>query len=132
MNPQKYTQKSLEAIQEAQNIAVRNQNQSVDEEHLLDALLTQENGLIPQLLLKMGIEPKLALNAVEGAINSIPKVTVSGRQAGTVYISNDLDKALAEAEVQADRMKDSFVSVEHIILGIFENPNSKHSAQVRI
>ncbi len=124
MNPQKYTQKSLEAIQEAQNIAVRNQNQSVDEEHLLDALLTQENGLIPQLLLKMGIEPKLALNAVEGAINSIPKVTVSGRQAGTVYISNDLDKALAEAEVQADRMKDSFVSVEHIILGIFENPNS--------
>ena len=123
MNPQKYTQKSLEALQEAQNVAVKNQNQSVGQEHLLYSLLTQENGLIPELFLKMGIEINMAQNACEGAINRLPKVSVGGRQAGTLYISNDLDKALAEAEEQAERMKDSFVSVEHIMLSLFDNAN---------
>lgn len=123
MNVQKFTQKSLEAVQEAQNIAVRNQNQTVDEQHLLSALLSQEEGLFPQLLLKMQIEPQAVLNAVEASVNEIPKVTGSSRQAGTVYVSNELDKALAQAETEAERMKDSFVSVEHIILGILEFPN---------
>ena len=126
MNVQKFTQKSLEAIQEAQNIAIRNQNQSIDQEHLLDALLIQENGLISQLLVKMEVDPSSVITSIESAINAIPKVTStsSGRQTGTVYVSNNLDKALSEAETQAQRMKDEFVSVEHIVLGIFEHPNS--------
>ncbi|NLZ46527.1 MAG: AAA family ATPase, partial [Clostridiales bacterium] len=126
MNAQKFTQKSLEAIQEAQNIAIRNQNQSVDQEHLLDALLVQENGLIPQLFVKMEIDPATVINSIELAINNIPKVSgsSSSRQSGAVYVSNDLDKCLTESETQANHMKDDFVSVEHIILGIFEYPNS--------
>ncbi len=123
MNGQKFTQKALEALQDAQSIAVRNNNQSIDEQHLISALLSQENGLFPQLVLKMDKNPEMLLNAVEGAINEIPKVTTSNRQAGAVYISNDLDKALAEAEVIAERMKDSYVSVEHVVLGIMEFPN---------
>ena len=125
MNAQKFTQKALEALQDAQSIAVRNQNQSIDEQHLISALLSQENGLFSQLVLKMDKNPEMLLNAVEGAINEIPKVTVSNRQAGAVYISNELDKALAEAEVIAERMKDSYVSVEHVVLGIMEFPNKE-------
>ena len=125
MNAQKFTQKALEALQDAQSIAVRNQNQSIDEQHLISALLSQENGLFSQLVLKMDKNPEMLLNAVEGAINEIPKVTVSNRQAGAVYISNELDKALAEADVLAERMKDSYVSVEHVVLGIMEFPNKE-------
>ena len=127
MNAQKFTQKVLEALQESQSIAVRNQNQSVDQQHLLSALLSQENGLFPQLLVKMNIEPKSVSEAVEASIAQIPKVTLSNRQAGAMYISNELDKAFAEAEACADRMKDSYVSAEHVILGIMEFPNKEIS-----
>ena len=92
MNAQKFTQKALEALQDAQSIAVRNQNQSIDEQHLISALLSQENGLFSQLVLKMDKNPEMLFNAVEGAINEIPKVTVSNRQAGAVYISNELER----------------------------------------
>lgn len=123
MNAQKFTQKSLEAIGEAQSIAVRNSNQAVDEEHLLLALLLQESGLIPQLFVKMGIDPKAAVTKMEHAVNAVPKVQIGGQQADSVYVSQELNKALAEAEQQADRMKDEYVSVEHIFLGIMENQN---------
>ncbi|MDE6149665.1 MAG: AAA family ATPase, partial [Ruminococcus sp.] len=123
MNAQKFTQKSLEAIGEAQSIAVRNSNQAVDEEHLLLALLLQESGLIPQLLVKMNIDPNTAADKMERAVNAVPKVQIGGQQADSVYISQELNKALAEAEHQADRMKDEYVSVEHIFLGILENQN---------
>ena len=123
MNIQKFTQKSLEALQEAQSVASRNSNQAVDQEHLLFALLKQENGLIPQLFLKMGADPQSIADSAENAVNALPKVQVGGREQGSVYISSELDKALAEAEAQAARMKDEYVSVEHIVLGIMEAPN---------
>ena len=123
MNIQKFTQKSVEALQEAQSIASRNSNQAVDQEHLLLALLKQENGLIPQLFLKMDIDPQSIADAAEKAVNSIPKVQVGGREQGSVYVSSELDRALSEAEAQASRMKDEYVSVEHIVLGIMESPN---------
>lgn len=123
MNIQKLTQKSVEALQEAQSIASRNSNQAVDQEHLLMALLKQENGLIPQLFVKMNIDPQNMADAVEKAVDSIPKVQVGGRAQGSVYISSELDRSLSEAEAQAERMKDEYVSVEHIVLGIMEAPN---------
>ena len=124
MNVQKFTQKSLEALQEAQSVASRNSNQAVDQQHLLSALLSQQDGLIPQLFAKMEIMPENLLSAVNNDINKIPKVTVGGREQGSVYISAELDKAFAEAEAQAKRMGDEFVSVEHLVLGIMECPNS--------
>ncbi len=123
MNAQKFTQKSIEAISEAQSIAMRNSNQAVDEEHLMQALLMQENGFIPQLFIKMGIDAKTAAEKFSRAVDSIPKVQVGGRQADSVYVSRELDKALAEAELTAQRMKDEYVSVEHIVLSIIDNPN---------
>ena len=124
MNVQKFTQKSLEALQEAQSIASRNSNQAVDQQHLLSALLSQQDGLIPQLFAKMEIMPENLLQAINSEINKIPKVTVGGREQGSVYISSELDKAFAEAESQAKRMGDEFVSVEHLVLGVMESPNS--------
>ena len=126
MNAQKFTQKSLEAIGEAQSIAVRNSNQAVDEEHLLLALLLQESGLIPQLLVKMNVDPKTAADKMEQAVNAVPKVQIGGQQADSLYVSQELNKALAEAEQSADRMKDEYVSVEHIFLGILENQNKSY------
>lgn len=124
MNAQKFTQKSLEAMGEAQSIATRNSNQTVDEEHLLLALLLQESGLIPQLLVKMGIDPKIAVSRMEHAVNAVSKVQIGGQTADSVYVSQELNKALADAEQQADRMKDEYVSVEHIFLGILDNQNN--------
>ncbi len=123
MNVQKFTEKTMQAIQDARNSAVRNQNQQLDQEHILYALLTQENGLIPQLFIKMGKNTETAAAEAEKMVEQLPKVTVSGRQEGTVYISAELDKAFTEAEAQADRMKDMYVSVEHVLLGLMEFPN---------
>ena len=124
MNAQKLTQKSLEALQEAQSIASRNSNQAVDQQHLMLALLSQENGLVPQLFVKMDIAPENIEAALTRAVDEIPKVQVGGRAQDSVYISSDLDKAFAEAESEASRMKDEYVSVEHLVMGIMDSPNS--------
>ncbi len=126
MNAQKLTQKSLEALQNAQSAASTYGNQAVDQQHVIYALLTQENGLIPQLLRKMEVDPENFKTAITQSINTIPKVTMSGgRQADSVYVSNDLDRSLADAEDCASRMKDEYVSVEHIFLGMINQPNSE-------
>ncbi|HAP79170.1 MAG TPA: chaperone ClpB [Ruminococcus sp.] len=124
MNAQKLTQKSLEALQEAQSIASRNSNQAVDQQHLLLALLSQENGLVPQLFVKMDIVPENIEAALTRAIDDMPKVQVGGRAQDSIYVSSDLDKAFAEAESEAARMKDEYVSVEHLVMGIMDSPNS--------
>jgi ATP-dependent Clp protease ATP-binding subunit ClpB len=122
MNAQKFTQKSLEAIQEAQNIAIEHQNIQIEEEHLLYALINQDGGLISQLLTKMNIDtPSFNLKAKQ-LLESIPHVTGSGRENGKVYISQDVDKVLVDSENQAAHMKDEYVSVEHIMLSILEMP----------
>ena len=123
MNAEKYTQKSLEAVREAQELVIRNQNMQIDQQHLLLALINQESGLIAQLLKKMKIDVNRMVNACDREIARIPKVSGPGREADKVYISQSVDAALVEAEQQAQNMKDEFVSVEHIMLALIEKPN---------
>ena len=120
MNTQKFTQKSLEAIQIAHNIAVEHHNMQIEQLHLLDALLTQENSLVAQLIKRMNVDPAALERAVQQEIAKMPAVTGSGREEGKVYISQETDRALTKAEKTADNMKDEFVSVEHLMLGLME------------
>ena len=117
MNAQKYTQKSLEAIQAAQQLTIENQNQQIEQVHLLASLLRQENGLAPQLLRKMGITVESLDAAVLQELGKLPRVTGSGREADKYYVARAVDEALSRAEKIADEMKDDFVSVEHLLLG---------------
>ena len=123
MNAQKFTQKSLEAIQEAQNLALRRSSMQIEQEHLLEALLEQENGLIPELMKKMGVDADALRRELENRIDRMPGVSGPGREPGKIYVSGDVDRALSEAESEADRMKDEYVSVEHIFLALLEHPN---------
>ncbi len=123
MNAEKYTQKSLEAVREAQEIVIRNQNMQIDQQHLLLALINQEGGLISQLLKKMKVDVNRMVSACDREIARIPKVSGPGREADKVYVSQAVDAALIEAEQQARNMKDEFVSVEHIMLALIEKPN---------
>ncbi len=120
MNAQKFTQKSLESVQEAQNVALRNQNSQIEEMHLLSALLTQENGLIPQLFTKMTLDPREVLSHVDAVIASYPKVT---GDSANLYLSQTLNRALTAAEDIAGKMQDEYVSVEHLVLAMMENPD---------
>ena len=121
MNAQNYTQKSLEAIQAAQKLTIENQNQQIEQIHLLAALLRQENGLVPQLLKKMGLTPESLEAAVDAELNKLPRVTGSGREADKYYVARAVDTALNQAEDIAKQMKDEYVSVEHLFLSLIEN-----------
>ena len=123
MNAQKFTQKSLEAIQDAQNLALQHNSMQIEQEHLLAALLEQDNGLIPQLMKRMEIDADSLRREVENRIDRMPGVTGPGREPGKIYVSGDVDRALADAEQQAERMKDEYVSVEHVFLSLLEHPN---------
>ena len=122
MNPNKLTQRSLEALQSAQSLAIQHNHQQVDQEHLLLALLQQENSLLMQLLRRMGRDEGV-ISSLEQALQKIPGVTGTGREADKVYITPQLDKALVAAEKQAAHMKDDYISVEHLFLGLMEAPN---------
>ena len=122
MNPNKLTQRSLEALQSAQSLAIQHNHQQVDQEHLLLALLQQENSLLMQLLRRMGRDEGV-ISSLEQALQKIPGVTGTGREADKVYITPQLDKALVAAEKQAEHMKDDYISVEHLFLGLMEAPN---------
>ena len=118
MTLDKFTQKSIEAIQKVDSIAAEYGNQEIDEEHLLYALLTQEDSLILSLIEKMGIDPKYFTNATESAINKRVKV-----QGGKPYISEALNKVLISAENEAKAMGDEYISVEHLFLTMLKFPN---------
>ncbi|MGN1059428.1 MAG: Clp protease N-terminal domain-containing protein, partial [Clostridia bacterium] len=122
MNAQKFTQKSLTAISEAQNLAVEYSSPQIEAIHLLYALLSDGEGLIPQLLQKMGVEPQNARRETEAEINRMPKVTGGSREAGKIYVSAEVDGILTEAERKAAHMKDEYVSVEHLMLAILDKP----------
>ena len=122
MNLNKLTQKSLEAVQSAQTLAVENGNQQVQQCHLFLALLQQEDGLIGQLMDRMGVPGDSLASALSGAVGALPKISGSNREADKIYVSQGLDQALTEAEAQASRMKDDYVSVEHLVLGMLEKP----------
>ena len=119
MNIQKFTQKSLEAIQNAQTLAMENQNAQVEQEHLLLALLEQENSLTKELIKKIGDE-----NSIENEVEIKPKMTGGARPSDGIYVAQDVDKVLADSESIAKKMNDEYVSVEHIMLAIFNNANS--------
>ena len=131
MNMNQCTQKTIQAIQAAQRLAVEYQNQAIEQEHLLAALCQQDDGLIPQLLTKMGVEPGNFLAAATEKVAALPHVTGSGRDPEKVYISNDLDRAFNAAEDQAKQMKDEYISVEHIFLGILQRPGRAASELFR-
>ena len=124
MNAQNYTQKSLEAIQAAQKLTIENQNQQIEQIHLLAALLKQENGLVPQLLKKMGVTLESFEAAVDAELAKLPRVTGSGREADKYYVARAVDTALNSAEDIAKQMKDEYVSVEHLFLSLIENADA--------
>lgn len=124
MDANKFTKKSLDAVNAAQSIAIEYQNQRIEQEHLLYALTNQENGLIPQMWNSMGADCEGVKNALLQKISGIPKVTGSGREMNTVYVSTDVDSCLNEAEMIAKNMHDDFVSVEHIVLSLFDTANN--------
>ncbi len=123
MNTQKLTQKSLEAIQNAQSKVTEYSNAQIEQEHLFYALLEDENGLISQLIKKMGIDDDAVRKKTLQAIGQLPKVSGSGRSSDSVYVSQDVDRTLVNAEKKAAHMKDDYVSVEHIALSLMESPN---------
>ena len=123
MNIQKFTQKSVEAIQKAQSIAIDNQNSQIEQEHLLLALLEQENSLIKELLKKIGTSENFE-DAVRTEVGKKPRMTGSSRPNDSIYVSQDVDQVLNDAEKTATKMKDEYVSVEHIMLAIFDDANN--------
>ncbi|MFR4988184.1 ATP-dependent chaperone ClpB [Anaerotruncus colihominis] len=123
MNAQKFTQKSLEAIQEAQNIATDYSHMQIEQQHLLCALASQEDGLIGQMFKKMGADPAAVAEAARDEVKRLPRVSGPGREQGKIYVTHEVDQALVQAEKLADRMKDEYVSVEHIMLALLEMPN---------
>ncbi len=122
MNMNQLTQKTIEALQSAQRLAVEYSNQAVEQEHVLAALAQQQDGLIPQLLTKLGTDPNAFAQAALQKVEALPRVTGSGRDPEKVYISGDLDRALNAAEEQAKQMKDEYISVEHVFLGMLRRP----------
>ena len=117
MNLQKFTQKSLEAIQNAQSMAVEYGNPQMDQQHLLVTLLTQDEGLIPQLMQKMNVNVNGLLQAAENEVKKLPRAT-----GGQTYVSSDLEKTLTAAEKLAENMTDEYVSVEHIFMAMVNSP----------
>ena len=120
MNADRFTQKSIAAIQDAQNLAREYGNQQIEQLHLLAALCGDAEGLIPQLLTAMGVDAKGFLAAVGTELEKLPKVRGYGGEAGKVYISADVDAALRSAEQTAQSMKDEYISVEHVFLGLLD------------
>ena len=125
MNMNQFTQRSLAAIQGAQELAVEHGNQQIEQEHLLLALLTDGQGFIPQLLSAMGMTVPSFSAAVKAEVEKLPKVSGGGREADKVYVAQDVDRALKAAESAAQAMKDEYISVEHILLGLLDSANSR-------
>ena len=125
MNMNQFTQRSLAAIQGAQELAVEHGNQQIEQEHLLLALLTDGQGFIPQLLSAMGMTVPSFSAAVKAEVEKLPKMSGGGREADKVYVAQDVDRALKAAESAAQAMKDEYISVEHILLGLLDSANSR-------
>ncbi|MBS5544657.1 MAG: ATP-dependent chaperone ClpB [Lachnospiraceae bacterium] len=119
MNINKFTQKSMEAVQNCEKLAYEYGNQQIDQEHLLYSLLTLEDSLILKLITKMGIQGEMFTGEAGQALEKLPKVSGGGQ----LYISNDLNKVLINAEDEAKAMGDEYVSVEHLFLSLLKHPN---------
>lgn len=121
----KFTQKTLEALQSAQGMAIENENMQIAPEHLVYALADQDGGLIGSLLGKMGVDTDRFLASVDDAVANLPKVSGSGREPDKVYISRETEKILSEAEKAAKKAQDEYVSVEHLMLAALTFPTPK-------
>ena len=123
MNMNQFTQKSIEALRDMQSVALENGNQQIEQVHLLHALVSKDDGLIPNLITQSGVSIENIKALTDQAIASLPKV--SGMQADKLYLSRELDAAFTDAESQAKKMKDEFVSVEHLMLALFAKGDIK-------
>ena len=124
MDLNKLTQKSRQALQSAQSLAIEYQNQQLEQCHLLWALCSDGEGLICELLKKLGVDPSALAAAAHAEVEKLPHVTGSGRDPEKIYISSAVDQALNAAEKSAGKMKDEYLSVEHLMLGLFETADS--------
>ena len=129
MNLNQFTQKSIEAVQAAQQMASERQNQQIEQEHLLLALLEQRDGLIGQLVQQSGADTAALRQKLTAAVERLPQVSGSG--AGQMYLSRSLEQALNEAEKIAREMRDEYTSVEHLMLGLFAKPDDTLKALFR-
>lgn len=125
MNLQRFTQKSIEAISKAQEIVIQNQNAQVEQEHILLALLEQEDSLIKELLKKMNVNVESLETEVKRKINNKAKMTGGARNSEGIYVAQDVDEMLVDAENIANKMKDDYVSVEHIMISMFDKANKE-------
>jgi ATP-dependent Clp protease ATP-binding subunit ClpB len=130
MDLNKFTQKSQQAISEAQAVAVRMGQQQVDAEHLLYALLTQEQGLVPRILEKAGCNTETYLAELERGLSKLPRVSGPGAQPGQVYVTPRLNEILVKAQDLAKHLKDEYVSVEHLFLAFCDEPPATLAGQV--
>ena len=131
MSQNQYTQKSMEAIQGAQRVAAEHGHQQLEQIHLLSSLLAQPQGLIPQLLSKMNVDVQALESNTENLLQKLPQVRGLSREEGKIYISADLDKALRSAADEATRMKDEFISVEHLFIALLKSADKSLSPLFR-
>ena len=124
MDLNKFTEKAQAAITDAQNIATRQQHQTVDVEHVALALLEQEGGLVPRLFEKAKVAPDLLKAKIEEELNRLPRVSGDAASAQGLYVTQRLNKLLVKAQDEAKRLKDEYVSVEHLVLAMFDESNS--------
>src|SRR6058998_2242754 len=122
MDLNKLTQKSQEAVHGAQTLAARHGHVEVDSEHLALALLEQEEGLLPRLLHKMDVDVEGLRGALRSQIERRPRVSGPGAEPGKVYVTQRLQQVFVRAEDEANRLKDEYVSVEHLVLGLLDEP----------
>lgn len=124
MNAQKFTQRSLEAVQNAQNLAIENQNAQIEGEHLLLALLEQEDSLIEELMKKINANENLKSD-LKDKINKMARVSGAARPNDGIYVSQNVDLTLTDSEKIAKKMGDEYVSVEHIMLALYDNASKE-------
>ena len=124
MNMNQFTQKTVAALERAQSLAIEYQHMNVEQEHLMLALTEDANELIPQLLTKCGLSVSALVAGLKDNLDRTPRVSGSGREPGKVYIASDVEQALLEAEKAAGRMKDEYLSVEHVWMGLCAKASS--------
>ncbi|WP_319468182.1 ATP-dependent chaperone ClpB [uncultured Pseudodesulfovibrio sp.] len=124
MDPNTFTRKTQDAVSEAQNLAIRSGHQQIDCEHLMRALVAQEQGLVPQILRKLGVSPDAYMGAVDAEIAKLPRVSGPGARPDQILVTQRLQKVLVSADDKAKRLKDEFVSVEHVFLALMDEPAS--------
>jgi ATP-dependent Clp protease ATP-binding subunit ClpB len=130
MDINRFTQKSQEALQEAQNIAIKNGNVEIDSEHVLMALLRQESGLIPRLLQKIDVSSEAIAGELEKELFKKPSVSGPGAETGRAYVTQRVNKVLVKSEEEAKRLKDDYVSVEHIFLALLEEGEKQATGKI--